>query len=481
MKVGRNDPCPCGSGKKHKKCCLGKEGQAPRQDDASAPGTQEAPAPAESAHIQGVPTSPEAEEAAGSTRLGDGLSPSNGEVAPPAPDPRIEAFNARWEEFEREDYGGQIALFTQTLDDRELMDEEMAFEMLAAIYGKAIQHGERDRFDALISALRERRPDLYDHDAHHYLEWMIADAVATGQLDKVPAMATELAQRAGKDLDTAYHVVDLLAYHGQLSTLVDMMRTGWESVQQGKGLVSWAVPEFAARAVAYEVFDYVESTSSPDVSDPNLLERLAPYPDAEVDEIGRFIRGLTGETARAWTASDFRGLHKEKAASNLVELVMEFEGWLRRDEGVPYTKAELATRHIREYIRERAAGHLKSHEAAFGATPRPARRKRKGGRGRASNPLCPDRASLDYYLAGLLGFMNPQPHEAAATLELIPAWLRFLESRGLIDAATRANALRELSGLSSELAELLDKLSADPAPSRALREWPPEPAPLRGA
>jgi len=25
MKVGRNDPCPCGSGKKYKKCCGGKE------------------------------------------------------------------------------------------------------------------------------------------------------------------------------------------------------------------------------------------------------------------------------------------------------------------------------------------------------------------------------------------------------------------------------------------------------------------------
>ena len=21
-KIGRNDPCPCGSGKKHKKCCI---------------------------------------------------------------------------------------------------------------------------------------------------------------------------------------------------------------------------------------------------------------------------------------------------------------------------------------------------------------------------------------------------------------------------------------------------------------------------
>ena len=24
QKVGRNDPCPCGSGKKFKKCCMGK-------------------------------------------------------------------------------------------------------------------------------------------------------------------------------------------------------------------------------------------------------------------------------------------------------------------------------------------------------------------------------------------------------------------------------------------------------------------------
>ncbi|MFO8051696.1 MAG: SEC-C metal-binding domain-containing protein [Thermoplasmatota archaeon] len=32
MKIGRNDPCPCGSGKKYKKCCLNKENPANRQD-----------------------------------------------------------------------------------------------------------------------------------------------------------------------------------------------------------------------------------------------------------------------------------------------------------------------------------------------------------------------------------------------------------------------------------------------------------------
>jgi hypothetical protein len=25
MKIGRNEPCPCGSGKKYKKCCLKKD------------------------------------------------------------------------------------------------------------------------------------------------------------------------------------------------------------------------------------------------------------------------------------------------------------------------------------------------------------------------------------------------------------------------------------------------------------------------
>jgi hypothetical protein len=31
MKVGRNDPCSCGSGKKYKKCCLAKDDAAERE------------------------------------------------------------------------------------------------------------------------------------------------------------------------------------------------------------------------------------------------------------------------------------------------------------------------------------------------------------------------------------------------------------------------------------------------------------------
>ncbi|MFZ1404770.1 MAG: SEC-C metal-binding domain-containing protein, partial [Anaerolineae bacterium] len=31
--VGRNDPCPCGSGKKYKKCCLKKDEEAWRAQE----------------------------------------------------------------------------------------------------------------------------------------------------------------------------------------------------------------------------------------------------------------------------------------------------------------------------------------------------------------------------------------------------------------------------------------------------------------
>ena len=40
MKVGRNDPCPCGSGKKYKKCCLAKDEAAARQGYAERAATQ---------------------------------------------------------------------------------------------------------------------------------------------------------------------------------------------------------------------------------------------------------------------------------------------------------------------------------------------------------------------------------------------------------------------------------------------------------
>jgi tetratricopeptide (TPR) repeat protein len=43
-KTGRNDPCPCGSGQKYKRCCLPRHEAAAAADRAAAPTPEAAPA-----------------------------------------------------------------------------------------------------------------------------------------------------------------------------------------------------------------------------------------------------------------------------------------------------------------------------------------------------------------------------------------------------------------------------------------------------
>jgi hypothetical protein len=88
------------------------------------------------------------------------------------------------------------------------------------------------------------------------------------------------------------------------------------------------------------------------------------------------------------------------------------------------------------------------------------------------HPLCPERVTLDVCLGGLLGFFNSLHHKAAALFELTPAWLRFLESQGLIDADRRRKIVEELRPLHTELLRLWEQYTEDPTLSRAVQAWP---------
>jgi hypothetical protein len=85
--------------------------------------------------------------------------------------------------------------------------------------------------------------------------------------------------------------------------------------------------------------------------------------------------------------------------------------------------------------------------------------------------LVPDHERLDRFLSGLLGFLNQLYYHAAAVFELLPAWLRFLESRQLIDAAVRVQALRDLESLLDPLCQVCNNFADDPTPHQALLRW----------
>lgn len=451
-KLGRNDPCHCGSGKKYKKCCMKKD-QAVAQAEQTARQVASPPSPI-------LPETPDA-----------------------PPDPHLEAFNARWEALQAADYEGQIALFYQTLaEDTELMDGEMAFEFLNPIYYESVERNERDRFEALAEALRERLPDVYAAEAGFILGWRITNALADGRFEDIPALANEMAQTAEKNIDAFFNLMDQLAYHNQLAALIEATRLAWPQVKNSTQILG--IDEFAKQATDYLVFDYLTRTTNPDRHDPALLAQIAPYMELNLDRFADYIAGLANQRQRTWTMADFEfeppasrsfsgwdDEEDEKAVDegrqNLYQLTVEFLGYLYQQEKVPYAKGALAQAEICEYIQRRHDGDLEPSEPLL--KPR-GKRKRKAASRRLQHPLCPDRNSLDRFLAELLNFINPQYYKATATLELVPAWLRFLESRRLIEAEQREQTLSELRGLDTEFLKVV-KNHSDPVLRRAMENW----------
>jgi hypothetical protein len=78
------------------------------------------------------------------------------------------------------------------------------------------------------------------------------------------------------------------------------------------------------------------------------------------------------------------------------------------------------------------------------------------------HPLCPDRETLDHFIAGMFNFISPQYYDAAATLELVPAWLRFLEENELLASEQRVAALENLRKLTADAAPIWEQRTADP-------------------
>jgi len=371
------------------------------------------------------------------------------------------------------------------------MTHEMAFEMLNHLHQDLINRGERARLAEFVGALRDRLPDVYKEGAHFYLSWLLKDALAEGRLDDVPPLAREIATRAGRDIDTVNRSLNALAYHGQLAVLVEALRIAWPDVRSSSNIVPWGIPEFANKGANYEIYDYIEHTKSPDPADPALLERVKFFvkePDLDRDYLTQFITDLTGQVAAAWTVDDFalkpprkksrddwdegeeRGGPPDPGARNLSRLINQFVGYLRREEGVPFPRGELVRQELYRYFVRRHKGELDPRPSMLEQAIHP--KKKLPPPPRPGHPLCPERVTLEVCLAGLIGFLSGLYHTLAALFEVIPAWLRFLESRKLIDADRRDKTVAELRPLQASLLRLLETYTDDPTMYRAVQAWP---------
>lgn len=475
MKTGRNDPCHCGSGKKYKKCCLASDLAAEQSKPAKPLGSR-------SSDRGPVDDDDGADEIQRPKPLQRPAEP----IPDPEPlDPKMEAINARWTEFENAAEDVRRELFIKTLDEPELMDDEMAFEMLNNLYDSTIASGERDVWDNLVEQLHQRLPDVYETSRKYYLGRQITNAIASHDPEQVKTLAKQMAELAGDDIDLYGRVVDQLAYHGMLEVLSEASHIAWPLIKESDNIL-WGQDTYASWGADCVLFRRIEQTGVLNLEDSALLDEIRYYfEELDPERFAEYAGSMSGQSTQTLSLSDFKvsesrrrehsdddddqGLTSE-SRSALSKLLDVFANYARKIENISYTKSKLARENIFRYIVERSAGKLEPRQSLLESITHP-RRKPKPKPKPLANVLCPDHDTLDRYLAGLLQFMSPQRYQAIATFELIPVWMRFLESQGLLEPELLQSSLSKISKLQGSLLPLFQDDLSDPVLAENLKNW----------
>ena len=94
-----------------------------------------------------------------------------------------------------------------------------------------------------------------------------------------PPLRPGVAARAGGNIDIFNRTVDALAYHGQLSVLVEAFRIAWPGVKSSKKIVSWGVSGIHESGGRVRDLRLPRTHKSPRSNRSVLLERVKYFVD----------------------------------------------------------------------------------------------------------------------------------------------------------------------------------------------------------
>ncbi len=436
-KQGRNDPCECGSGKKYKKCCLPKDEEVRLQ--------------AVMGKTAGAPIQQERNAA----RLDDDDDESFTPVNNPLAEARLDYLDAA----EAMDFDGRREMFTNMFVNN-IISSDLAFEMTELLQEAAANDADRIAVNECIEELLRRFPDIAGEEFIYYADFLIANELAAGKIDRVQAVFRQAADHAG-NLDVFVRIADRLAYHGQLAVLLDGMRSAWPIVKKSRDLLEWAVDDFGGLLSDYETFAYLDARASGIEKDFNELVKRTKngIEDVDVALLREYLTCIDNRSSTAWSLPELSPAKKTR--KNLSMFSNEFLGYLRRKENVPYTKGRMAAYDIAEYLIQRHDGELRRASAL--ASPFTGRWPGMPKHAALLHTLCPDTDTLDEYLSRMFDVFSSRSHRAGALCEFIPAWLRFLEAKGLLEPELNARVRSDLAPMMKTMLKILKNATRDSA------------------
>ncbi len=523
LKPGRNDPCHCGSGKKYKKCHLiedeARESDTLRAEAAGAMARLDRAGPDMSSPGRENPLS--APPRPGAPYSLPMLPPA---VSPPDLSPEQEAQREAWDQFANADLEGKVSIFRSDVESGDI-EVDSLFEMLAEIHPAAVAAGTRGTFREVVEFARERVPELYAEERAWYVSWLIEDALAELDHERVPALVTQLEGVVEKNPDEVLRIIDVLMFHGHVEPLIAMLTHEWPVIAASTEIMPHGVAEFATTLTMLTIFHHLDHGGAPRIDDPALRAALEPLGMFDEPRLQQSIDALSGAVTRDWQPDDFvrvavdddddderddpdwndpaslKDLESLKdieydtdydpvAMAETIErsrLAFESDDTAEEDDddgilGSKYAEADdhdrddpnqglkenllILTLELAGALRRDHGIPLARTEVARDTLLRYLLEQPVDRKGRLL--LLPQKRSAEARLAGLMSFFSSQHVKSGALFTLLPAYIDMLASRGMVkrDAARRARA--EILTLRSLMHTLVAEATNDPILAEAV-------------
>lgn len=347
-KAGRNDPCPCGSGKKYKKCCLAKDEKQhlenTRKDDIGALFVDDAFD--ETDLIEDFDESPGIDAEPYVSKTIDKEMPEISEQEQAL----VEAWWSEYEEMDDPDQVlGHLHAFFQAHPD--LVENLGLDEALFELGAKLVRLDRTGEYIELLKHIRQNFPATYLKSFAYFDRDIIAyTLIEQGSDADIQAYLELFKEYPDTDPDSLFGVINFLMVSERDETLVDLLEATYDPLIRSTQVMGGdEALDILVYAYCTDYLDRGGDRANPEI----LVERLealrTPLREQWYDpkRLATTLDQIAGDLDASFldsfrTTKDVARFHSTAT--------LNFMGWLHREKGFSWMKAQFYRQQVLLYL-----------------------------------------------------------------------------------------------------------------------------------
>ncbi len=359
-KIGRNDPCPCGSGKKYKKCCLSKEQQRYELKRSVAGGRKDETddffedLPAE-------PTGPqdenEAMEASAQSRLEledePFVSRTISDEVPEIGEEENALVDAWWTAYQGTKDPDKIIRHLDGFFQAHpglVTNLELHHEVLFELGAQLIKAGRASDYIGLLQRVRREFPDAYLKSFSYYDRDIIHYKIASQDPEGIEDYLNWFEEYPDTDADNLFGVIDFLMATESDQPLIGLLEATYYPVCQSEKVIGGGEilePLILSYFALY--LDRGWTRADLDALSEQLKAIRIPLEDQlyRPEYLNNLFEEILGDLDAAFFATfyDTQDIHEYYRT-----VTHNFMGWLRKEKQFSWMKAQFYRHQVNRYL-----------------------------------------------------------------------------------------------------------------------------------